>query len=179
MFGKVTVNVSSVTSPSSSAICASYSKSRIVILPSGRLLSHSMWYFFCSFPKILKFVSVMRSLPASSCWSIKCSLGKNWISSSPVYVSPNISLITGIISFRQSFKIVRNAPSYILPICISFPVCVIIIPFYNLNCNNPVRPSAGLTPAKTADSPTSANPAESPSHSETIPPFVPLPRGTN
>ena len=41
---------------------------------------------------------------------------------SPVYVSPKISLIIGIISFWQSFKIVRNSPSYILAIYCPLPI---------------------------------------------------------
>jgi hypothetical protein len=48
-----------------------------VILPSGRLLSHSRWYFFGIFPKTVKLLSVMRFLSAPSCWSMKCSLEKN------------------------------------------------------------------------------------------------------
>ena len=134
--GNVTVSVSSVTSPSSRAICASYSKSLMVILPSGKLLSHSTWYFFGTSPKTVKFVSVIRSLPASSCWSKKCSLGKKRISSSPVYDSSKISLITGIISFRQSFNIVRNAPSYIFAISYCLPFCVFIISFFYPEFNN-------------------------------------------
>ncbi len=42
----------------------------------------------------------------------------------------------GIISFRQSFRIVRNAPSYIFAISYSFPVCVLIISFFSSRFKN-------------------------------------------
>lgn len=66
----------------------------------------------------------------------KMLIGKNCISSSPIYVSPKISLITGIISFRQSFKIVRNAPSYIFAMCYSFLFCGFIISFFHCKFKN-------------------------------------------
>ena len=61
---------------------------------------------------------------------------KNCISSSPVYVSPNISLIMGIISFRQSLSIVRNAPSYIFAMFCILSVCALIISFFYLKFKN-------------------------------------------
>ncbi len=84
VLGNVTVSVSFFSSLSPSAICASYSNSRISICPLGKLLSHSRWYLFVfALPETAKFESVIRSLSGRSFWAMSCSLGKNVIFSSP------------------------------------------------------------------------------------------------
>ncbi len=60
----------------------------------------------------------------------KMFVWKNSIVSLPVYSSPKISLIRGRISCRQSFKIVRNAPSYRLLMVAPFLFCGFIISFF-------------------------------------------------
>ena len=52
-------------------------------------------------------------------------------------------MITGIINFRQSFSIVRNAPSYIFPLC--YPFCLVILSYHFLSLNSSIAVFAGIT----------------------------------